>query len=138
VASRSFADVNAFPSATDTLSREHVYIKAVCGVLYQFSMKVLQGQGKVEDVKEDWNLALDFLVNYADGVHHAKEEDILFPALEEAGIPVQQGPIGVMLQDHTVARKLVREMRSALEEDPEEDPGVHARLIAAARSKPFL
>ncbi len=51
--------------------------------------------------------AVDFVRNFADGCHHAKEEDILFPVLEEAGIPREGGPIACMLDEHIQGRNLI-------------------------------
>lgn len=58
--------------------------------------------------------ALDFLVEYADRFHHAKEEEALFPALAGRGVPVEGGPIGMMLHEHTLGRKLLADIRSNL------------------------
>jgi hemerythrin-like domain-containing protein len=58
---------------------------------------------------------LEFLKVFADRCHHGKEEGILFPALEEAGIPNQGGPIGVMLHEHTDGRVYIKEMDKALD-----------------------
>lgn len=51
--------------------------------------------------------AVDFIRNFADGCHHAKEEDHLFPALERAGVPREGGPIGCMLNEHEQGRAYV-------------------------------
>ena len=59
--------------------------------------------------------AVDFIVHFADGCHHAKEEDRLFPALERKGIPREQGPIGVMCSEHEESRGMVKEMRGAIQ-----------------------
>ena len=59
--------------------------------------------------------AADFIKDFADGCHHRKEEGILFPAMEEAGVLREGGPIGVMLADHEEGRRLARAMRSAAE-----------------------
>ncbi|MHC4958231.1 MAG: hemerythrin domain-containing protein [Planctomycetota bacterium] len=58
--------------------------------------------------------AADFIANFADGCHHAKEEDRLFPVLEQRGIPRQEGPIGVMCDEHEIGRALVKRMRDAV------------------------
>jgi hemerythrin-like domain-containing protein len=58
--------------------------------------------------------ALDFFVEYADRFHHAKEEDALFPALAGRGVPVEGGPIGMMLYEHTLGRKLLSDIRKNL------------------------
>ena len=52
--------------------------------------------------------AIDFVRNFADGCHHLKEEQILFPELERRGIPREGGPIGVMLTEHDLGRSLIR------------------------------
>lgn len=57
---------------------------------------------------------VEFVTLYADGLHHAKEEQVLFPALEEEGMPRAGGPIAVMLMEHERGREYVAGMRSAL------------------------
>jgi hemerythrin-like domain-containing protein len=56
---------------------------------------------------------LEFFKLFADRCHHGKEEDLLFPLLERKGMPRQGGPLGVMLQEHTLGRKLIGEMSEA-------------------------
>lgn len=48
-----------------------------------------------------------FVREYADARHHGKEEDLLFAAMIEAGVPAERGPIGCMLSEHAVGRRLV-------------------------------
>jgi len=59
--------------------------------------------------------AVEFITHFADGFHHAKEEGELFPMLEEKGIPRRMGPIGVMCEEHEVARAIVSRMRECIE-----------------------
>ena len=54
--------------------------------------------------------ALDFLLEFGDRLHNAKEENHLFPRMEERGIPRQAGPIGVMLAEHQAERDLLRRL----------------------------
>ena len=57
---------------------------------------------------------LDFIRNYADRYHHAKEEDILFRFFEPGSEILQ-----VMLEDHTHGREHVAEMAAGIQEkDP--------------------
>jgi hemerythrin-like domain-containing protein len=63
----------------------------------------------------DLDAALDFIKVFADYAHHGKEEDLLFPAMEEVGFPRQGGPIGVMLMEHTQGRAYVKALSEALE-----------------------
>ena len=92
------------------LDQEHRLIEKVLGALEK---NVVKAQG----AQLDFSLAskaLDFLVNFADKCHHAKEEKVLFPLLEERGIPREGGPIGVMLTDHEQGRKLLQQMKTSV------------------------
>ena len=71
--------------------------------------------------------ALDFLLEFGDKIHNRKEEDFLFPAMNQRGVPIDGGPLGVMLQEHTMERELVAWMMAeakglvkASEEDRQE------------------
>lgn len=64
---------------------------------------------------ETFRSGVDFIRNYADAWHHAKEEDLLFPALEEEGMPREGGPIAVMLHEHVLGRTYVRQMAEHLD-----------------------
>jgi hemerythrin-like domain-containing protein len=59
--------------------------------------------------------AVQFLRDYADRLHHGKEEDLLFPAMEASGIPAEQGPTAVMRIEHDEGRALVRRMADLAE-----------------------
>ncbi|MEE9554720.1 MAG: hemerythrin domain-containing protein [candidate division Zixibacteria bacterium] len=59
---------------------------------------------------------IDFIRNYADKYHHAKEEDILFVRLGKAGFPAEEGPIAVMLDEHNQGRSLVTALENANEQ----------------------
>ena len=58
---------------------------------------------------------LEFLAVFVDKCHHSKEEKVLFPAMEEAGIPREGGPIGAMLYEHEQGRRLVQGLRNGVE-----------------------
>ena len=57
--------------------------------------------------------AVDFIRNYADRFHHAKEEDVLFKALVTNGMPEKQSPIEAMLMEHDQGREFVRNIEEA-------------------------
>ena len=57
---------------------------------------------------------VDFLREFADRCHHGKEEGILFPALIEAGVSHQGGPIGVLLQEHVSGREWIAKLEASL------------------------
>ncbi len=57
--------------------------------------------------------AVDFIRNYADRFHHAKEEDILFEALIANGMPRENSPVAAMLMEHDRGRAYVKAMEEA-------------------------
>ena len=56
---------------------------------------------------------VDFIRNYADRFHHAKEEDVLFEALVKNGIPRDNSPVAAMLMEHDQGRAFVKVMEAA-------------------------
>ncbi len=47
---------------------------------------------------------LEFLYEYGERYHNQKEEQVLFPTLGSRGLPLQGGPIAVMLSEHDAER----------------------------------
>jgi hemerythrin-like domain-containing protein len=96
--------------ATHILMEEHRLIERVLTATQTAASRVLQGA----ELRPAFfiNVAL-FIRNFADGVHHRKEEGVLFIAMNQAGMPTQGSPIGVMLADHEQGREFTREMDSA-------------------------
>ena len=98
--------------ATQILMEEHRVIERVLGALEAAGARMSAG----ESVRAEFLLeAVDFIAVFADGCHHRKEEGVLFPALEAAGIPRAGGPVGVMLAEHEAGRALTRGLRAAAE-----------------------
>ena len=98
--------------ATRILMDEHRVIERVLGALEAAGARMSAGA----PVRAEFFLqAADFIAAFADGCHHRKEEGVLFPALEAAGIPRAGGPIGVMLAEHEEARRITRGLRAAAE-----------------------
>ena len=97
-----------FEKATEVLSDEHRVIERVLVVLQKLTTR------PVENSLDCWRKALDFFSHFADQCHYFKEEQVLFPAMEEHGIPREGGPIGMMLMEHEEGRGHVRSMLAAL------------------------
>lgn len=57
--------------------------------------------------------AVDFIRNYADRFHHAKEEDVLFGELIKNGMPEKNSPIEAMHIEHDQGRAHVRAIEAA-------------------------
>jgi len=95
---------------TMILMAEHEAIKTMLRILEALADRLESGQSVDPNHLAK---AIDFITGFADRCHHAKEENLLFPAMEKAGIPRQGGPIGVMLTEHEEGRSNVRGMKEA-------------------------
>ncbi len=71
--------------------------------------------------------AVDFIRNYADKFHHAKEEDILFAELNKDSANLHCNPTQQMLYEHDLGRQFVKELQTGLDQD---DP---AKALAGAK-----
>lgn len=76
---------------------------------------------------------VDFITNFADGVHHGKEETWLFPALDREGISIENGPLGVLEAEHELERELVGELTAAIEEYRGGSAGAGPRFADVSR-----
>jgi len=102
--------------ATDILVEEHHVIKKVLECLEKISLEA-QEQGKLN--LQSAQTAVDFFKNFADLCHHSKEEDRLFPVMEENGFSRDSGPTGVMLREHVAGREHVKAMRESMQKASE-------------------
>ena len=97
--------------ASEDLRNEHELIKVTLHVLDQVVRRIKQNeQVEVSDLQD----IVGFLSEFADKCHHGKEEGFYFPALEQAGIPKEGGPIGVMLNEHELGRSNIKQMRESV------------------------
>ena len=93
------------------LKDEHQAVKLTLRILGKISARLTRGE-KVELTHLDQ--LLEFLTTFVDKCHHGKEEGLLFPALEKAGVPNESGPIGVMLREHDLGRGYIRSLRQGV------------------------
>jgi len=95
--------------ATGQLRDEHEGVRMMLAILEKVCGK-LETVGSIDN--EHFDGILEFLKVFVDKCHHAKEEELLFPALIAAGIP-EEGPIAVMLREHETGRGYVGAMGRA-------------------------
>jgi hemerythrin-like domain-containing protein len=95
--------------AIEQLKNEHEGIKIVFRILRKMC----------DSLKSDNHLdtghfegILEFFQIFVDKCHHGKEEDLLFPAMIQAGIP-EQGPIEAMLSEHVTGRGHIKTISQA-------------------------
>lgn len=96
--------------ATEILMKEHRLIERVVASLER-AADLLEAGVDVEGVY--FLDAVDFAGGFADGCHHKKEEDVLFKVMSAAGVPVEGGPIGVMLYEHEQGRSYIHSLKAA-------------------------
>ena len=90
-------------TATKNLENDHISILKLIDVM---DAMVKLPEANVLDLEE----VVELIRKFADGLHHAKEETLLFPLMAEKGFSMEQGPVAVMLMDHEQGRAFVRGM----------------------------
>jgi len=116
---------------TEQLKEEHKAIKLMLRIAEKVNEKLEAGE---EVNPEHLEQIVEFIRVFADKCHHGKEEDLLFVAMEEAGIPKEGGPIGVMLAEHDMGRGYVRGLSQAVARYKAGDRGVSPAIIENARN----
>lgn len=102
-------------TATRGLRDEHKLILKVLGVIERvIGLRTQPGDPAPSEVEAVGD-CIAFFRLFADACHHKQEEDILFEALVDRGMPRAAGPIAVMLAEHEQGRAHVRAMAAALE-----------------------
>ena len=95
----------------DELLAEHEAVKTTLKILKRIGEDAAR-TGNIEN-PEHLDQLLDFFITFVDKCHHSKDEEHLFPALEEVGVSREGGPVGVMLKEHQHGRDLVLKMKNA-------------------------
>jgi hemerythrin-like domain-containing protein len=88
-------------TATGNLENDHVHILRLTEIMERITRSEVPDTGHID-------IVIDVIRNFADGIHHAKEENLLFPKLGEKGFSPYQGPVAVMLHEHTEGRNFVK------------------------------
>lgn len=94
--------------ATENLETDHQHILLLIEVMEEL---VKISEPNVSHLEE----VVTLIRQFADGLHHAKEENLLFPLMEEKGFSPVQGPVAVMLAEHTQGRAYVQGMAENIE-----------------------
>ncbi|HWQ03676.1 MAG TPA: hemerythrin domain-containing protein [Candidatus Nitrosotenuis sp.] len=117
-------------TATQVLRQEHDAILRMLEATEEAARQLAAGEHLEPRILDG---LLEFFRLFADRCHHGKEEDLLFPKLQEKGMPRNMGPIGVMLIEHDQGRALVRQMQQAALEYQQGRSGAASRWAEAAR-----
>ena len=90
-------------TATQNLENDHVKILRLIEVMERITKSA-------EPNVEHFELIVKVIREFADGLHHAKEEQLLFPLMVQKGFSNESGPVAVMLHDHKEGRNFVKGM----------------------------
>lgn len=117
-------------SPTEMLEAEHRFIAKVVSAAGLLADKLEAGQSIELQVFQN---VVEFMRVYADKCHHGKEEDLLFPLLEQRGVPMRGCPVEVLLREHGMGRALVKGLAEAVEGWQTGDPFARENLIKNLR-----
>jgi len=95
-------------TATKSLENDHIQILRLIDVMEQAIQNA-------EADASNLQMMVDLIKNYADGYHHAKEENLFFPLMAKYGFSPDHGPVAVMLHEHVLGRNYVKGMAENLE-----------------------
>ena len=101
-------------NATQILTNEHKDILKVTRALSNECDEIESGKAIDRDF---FFKAVDFIKNYADKFHHAKEEDILFVELCRDEAQMHCNPTQQMIHEHDLGRSFVRGLEEGLRQD---------------------
>jgi len=103
-------------SAVERLFEEHVLILQVIQALDDLVNRL---EGDTGDYRGELVRLMAFFSQFADHLHHEKEESVLLPALVDAGLRWDDGVIAEVRRDHELERQMLQSLRhSALQNTP--------------------
>lgn len=117
-------------NVTQVMSDEHQLILRMIALVERNSELLEQGRFSDGQFFLD---AVDFIRNYADRFHHAKEEDVLFVELVNNGMPAKQSPIEAMHLEHEQGREFVRCLAEAAYKFLDGEPDQSSIIVENAR-----
>jgi hemerythrin-like domain-containing protein len=98
---------------SDDLKREHQLILRYIDLMERY-MDFASATPATTLLFEKADIFIDFIQNFADGLHHAKEEGILFKFLAKPEVLTHCNPLPQMLMEHALGRDCVKGMKNAM------------------------
>lgn len=96
---------------TIDIQSDHVAMSIILDAMEKRAYEILKS-GNVDYFRI--GQILDFLHNYADNLHYAKEERILFPAVMDVTKPWISKTINNLIREHELARSYIKEIDTLL------------------------
>lgn len=101
------------PRPTHLLRHEHRVIEQALRALDGMCLQLKMGQPLPATALEQLVL---FIRYFADQFHHQREEDYLFPALQQAGLGAEGGALNFLHTEHLHERELLAQLELAIDE----------------------
>jgi hemerythrin-like domain-containing protein len=95
----------------DQLKQDHDDIRTMVAVLAEMASRLDAG---VDVPPDDIREVIGYMDVFVNRCHNEKEERVLFPALEEAGLRGDGGPLEVMTAEHQLEMNFLAGMNDAL------------------------
>jgi hemerythrin-like domain-containing protein len=100
--------------ATENLMKEHQLILKYVDLMERYVAFSLKHPDSLVLLEKAAGF-IEFIHEFADHFHHAKEEDILFRYLGIPGVLTHCNPVPQMLMEHDKARRFVKNMEQAVQ-----------------------
>jgi hemerythrin-like domain-containing protein len=113
------------------LKMEHDAVQMTLRILDKICQR-LEKAGEIIDFQHLDQL-VEFFKVFVDKCHHGKEEELLFPALENVGVSNSGGPIEVLLNEHQQGREYVQAMNAALDQYKKGNRSVVHEFVKSAK-----
>jgi hemerythrin-like domain-containing protein len=114
----------------ERLGAEHARILSVANAFDVFASEIETTQSV--DVLEAIRF-VTFFRGYAEGLHHEREETVLFPALVQVGFSLEFGPLTHIRDQHRLQGRLLLALEKGISCRPPWGPAQRAAIVAAAR-----
>jgi len=95
---------------TENLINEHLVIDELLGIMSKIADRI---KSKKVFYTDDIEEIIDFLKNYIEKSHHEKE-DVFYPALSLAEIPIDKEVISLMSYEHVLTRNYLADINSCI------------------------
>jgi len=114
------------------LKMEHDAVQLTLRILDKICQRI-EKSGEIIDLQHLDQL-LEFFKVFVDKCHHGKEEELLFPALENVGVSNRGGPIELLLHEHQQGREYVQNMNEALSQYTEGNRTAIGEFVKTAKA----
>ncbi len=118
-------------TATQNLKNDHIYILRLTDII------LAMVENKVVNT-DHFELVINLIRNFADGTHHRKEENLLFPLMGEKGYSPENGPVAVMLHEHEEGRNYVKQASAGIQNFKKGDSGALLSVYENMSSYAYL